>query len=401
MRLGRSITVMSRHLRGKGSRRQRIVVLSVAVVLVGGSVLAIFIGQSRHGTTLRSANPTYAVPDRFASNCSVDVSSTLTRWIRTVPNQSRISFRAHGCYRLDESIIVNDRKSLTFVGNGAKFERLDLSPRGLTYPNANPYWDVKDSSQISMIDITVIGPNVSPDTHSTTYAFESAFAFYGVNGIKLSNLSANTVGGDGLTLGGEHASRCDRNVQVNDLMVNNVGRQGVALVCVDGGKFDRVTLNHPAGLAAGMATGFDLEPNGITSSVRNVEIKNSRVSARIIAFSAGGARDVSNIYIHDNTVISQDRVRPWLSVVHGTASPARHDWRIVSNSVDIKLAGPALVFSKVNDIVIENNTSPVARGQAGVMLTDDEGSITIADNRFGNGVTPWSATNSASPKGST
>jgi hypothetical protein len=342
------------------------------------------------------------VPASVTSNCSEDASAKLTSWIKTIPNGSTISFPKHACYRLDRPIHVMNRHSLTFLGGGAMFRRFSLSPPSLTYQRGshhydNAYWDMRGGSDISMSNMSVVGPNVSPSTHSVAYYFEYAFGFFGVNGISLTNVSSSTVGGDGLLIGGEGGTSCDKNVRVNRLTVNNVGRQGIAIVCVNGATFDNVVLNHPGGLASGMTTGFDLEPEGVTASVRNVEIKRSRVSARIVAFSARGPQDVSNIYIHNNTVVSQDRAWAWLSVANGPVHPARHDWRVIANTVDVILSNGGLVFSGVTDIDVENNTSPVAAGHFGVKLLNDQGPITIAGNRFGAAAASWTAINSAVP----
>jgi len=57
------------------------------------------------------------VPAGIPGNCSRDVTVALTNWIASAPNGSMLVFRSGGCYLVEGTLEVTQRRGLRINGN--------------------------------------------------------------------------------------------------------------------------------------------------------------------------------------------------------------------------------------------------------------------------------------------
>ena len=93
--------------------------LGIAISVIAATVVTAATAGASQAATPASVPPTSSVPSTIAADCSVDVSSALTSWVTTVPDNSVISFPTNGCYRIDSTVELDGRNGLDFEGNGS------------------------------------------------------------------------------------------------------------------------------------------------------------------------------------------------------------------------------------------------------------------------------------------
>src|SRR5215203_5657903 len=72
--------------------------------------------------TTQQPVPSHLVPATLASNCSVDVTAALLKWIGSIPDNSILTFGAAKCYRIDGTVELSNRSGLILQGNGSTFK---------------------------------------------------------------------------------------------------------------------------------------------------------------------------------------------------------------------------------------------------------------------------------------
>ena len=96
------------------------------------------------------------VPATIDATGTTDASSALYTWVRGVPDGSTIVFKSGGTYRMDQGLIVNGRRNLTFEGNGATLK----SNGGTT--EASSLLRVFGATGIVIRNITLVGNSPTP-----------------------------------------------------------------------------------------------------------------------------------------------------------------------------------------------------------------------------------------------
>ena len=348
------------------------------------------------------AGPTYPIPSTIDGTCVSDATQRIRGWIASVPDGSTLVFGANACYRVEGSLIIQDRNGLTFDGNGATIRATTRGQlTGCCDAQGRPYYSqrrhlwFRGSHDITVRDLRVRGTNTTADQRSgfgsydRRYEFEHAFAFEGCRNVLLQDVRADAIWGDGLYLGPLAGDPSD-GVRVLGFDVDRNGRQGVALSGAQNVLLDDVRVLH------GRRAGFDLEPP--PGWVRNVEISNSYTNTIGLAFAAGGRGDVSNIYIHHNTIDGPSV--PWV-YVQASDGTRRRDWRVWDNTVLRTLGSPqaALLFTAVDGVDVRRNISRIATTQSrmAVRFKDARGTLVVVDNDFSGACRPYAADAATAP----
>jgi len=347
------------------------------------------------------AGTVYDIPAGIAADCSVDVTGPLVQFIAAVPDGSAnqpnvVRFARNACYHVDLPFVVRQHRNLVIEGNDATIRRFREHLLTTQFPAGYAHVEIDDVANVTLENLHVVGLNTQSDhpsaydpngfgsAYGTTNAFESAYHFESLDGLTVTNVTSDATFGDGITLGSEHAPSLAANVRLSNISIDRNGRQGVAVGAADHVLMDGIHIWHSN------ATGFDLEPNGDTSYTTNVEIRNSYVNSRTVAFAATGVQDTSNIDIHDNTVRWSALSWPWVTEGDNRASTGRrHDWRVVHNQVLTGLDSPALAFSNTDNVEVGDNVSPVNSSSnpevakfPGVTLSGVGGTVTVTNNDF-------------------
>ena len=134
------------------------------------------------------------MPSSIASDCSADATSSLSKWISSVPDNSSLMLGKGACYRVDGSITISNRRSLLFDGNGST---LQAKTRG---ERARIHLGIDNSENIIVRNLTVKGAN--PDAGASREAYQAeleaqhAFNLGSVRHVLLDGVSASDVYGD-------------------------------------------------------------------------------------------------------------------------------------------------------------------------------------------------------------
>jgi hypothetical protein len=338
--------------------------------------------------------PGVQIPSSIPADCSRDVTDDLIAWIASVPNGSTLVFQRHGCYRAERTVEVTNRVGLTFFGNGAYFKRFELSPPELRYPKGNAHWRFVGGSNISIQWMGVEGTNTVPDqradfgTYQVDFEFEHAYDLHGVSNMVIEHTWADAIWGDGITFSGtdQWTPNGCRLVRVSDFVVDRNGRQGITLANVDDAVLEDVEIWHSR------RSGFDMEPP--PGGVHNVEIRSSYVNPLGLAFASAGAGDVSNVYIHHNTIDGEGV--PWVYVKDSQGN-RRHDWRVWDNQVLNALGSPMamLYFVNVDNVDVRRNVSHTGTASVysrkAVEFRNAQGSLNVLNNDFTGACGPYVA----------
>lgn len=373
------------------SPKDRSRVLAATPRKLGASIVADENGIHWATVILRDGPAGVRVPYTIPADCSRDVTDSLNRWMASVPDGSTLLFGWKACYRTERTLGLTERVGLILQGNGATFRRFELSPPELRYPHSNRHWLVRGGSDITLNNMRVRGTNTVSDTgnpgfgsYLLDYEFEHAFSIHGVNGIVVTNVSADAIWGDGLCFAGgdQYAPGPSRNVHVMNVTVDRNGRQAVTLSNIDGGLFENIRILHSR------RAGFDLEPP--PGSVSNIEVRDSYINSHLLPVASAGVGDVSNIEIHHN-VIDGDSV-PWV-YVKDSRGGGRHDWSIHDNRVVQVLNSPMamLYFVNVDNVDVRRNVSHAATAESrkAVEFINSGGFLYVVDNDFMGACAPY------------
>jgi hypothetical protein len=317
-----------------------------------------------------------------------DQSETLQRAIDTAADGATVILPS-GRFRVDRRITIRNRHGLTVTGPSAESPFIGYTDRtGLEVGdlNSNPsrrtsqrsHWLISSGSGITLRNVTVIGPNSARNQGYALFrlelAFEPAFSVRdGAGNVTLANCHYENVYGDGIYIGGTGPP--NRLVTLTDVTGAYSGRQGFAIVNVDGLRADRVICDFAGGV------GLDVEPNE-GSSVRNLALFGLAMGAAHFPYSFGGPGDATarqNVTLENCSAI---RSRSKSSAIYarspGTGLSIRNhlDDR-QSSQLGVQLTG-------WSEVTIQNSKIACPHGPAStaVQLDNCSGNLSIVDNDF-------------------
>lgn len=304
----------------------------------------------------------------IAADCSADVTEALQEALDALEPGSTLHFPPMGCFLLPRSIILGAREDVVIEGHGATLLRTALTPQAQRYPRHNGHLALEDVAQVVVRDLNVVGTNIGHDhggavldargnTHPVEcvgegfgcycigFEFEHAFAVRDSAHVTLDNLRADAIWGDGVYLEGSD------DVLVRDVEVDRNGRQGMAVISGERIVIDGARVLHSR------RGGIDLEPNKAADRIAHIEIKDSEIRSHLLAFPAGGAGEVGDVYIHDNTILRSGV--PWV-YSRGKEALKRARWRVEDNIVLSTLSSvqPGVSFEHTRDVSVRRNVVP-------------------------------------------
>jgi hypothetical protein len=320
----------------------------------------------------------YAPPSTIPADCSADVTSALSSWVATVPDNSVASFPANACYRIDGTLEVDGRNGLDFEGNGASFEAMTTG--GAT----RAHWRFVGGSQITVHNMMIAGSDAAGGTST---AFNSSLQWQhgvdlrGVSGATLSGLIVDNVYGDCVYVGlGYDRVTWSSNVSAHDNTCQRNGRQGMS---VTAGR--SVTFDHNTFQQVGL-TGVDMEPNGGITGAQNIQVTNNSFGTvrqqfvNVLGTSGGGA--VSDISIVGNSVSGRPLDTNFLPA-------AGERWSNVvfsdNTSDTVSNSNPVVKVNQIDGLSVTNNyqaASSLGHVLVGVTASCD---ITVSGNEFPGG----------------
>ena len=347
-------------------------VAAVASVVLGATPGA---GSAAVGVT--------AVPPTVAADCSVDVTSALNQIVAKARKGATIELAPGGCYRLDGTLHVRDKRGLTIEGNGASLEARTVGDRDRRHVWV---WGGKD---LVIRDLTVRGANPTPGPekgYNGARPFQHGFALQGVNGARLEGVTVTAVYGDFVYIGPDlRTGRWSTNVAVKDSTLVDGGRQGIAIVA---GKHVVIDRNEIGGAGQSL---FDLEPNKATQGAVDVRITRNRTGGARHFWLANKAvgTEIRDIVVKGNRMLTPT---PGLVFVSGPTSGFRGPMVFADN--DLQTTGTvsddgsrgAFYLGRVRDVVIRDNRVLLPAGkEMPVVQNHSSLDIVVTGNEFVNG----------------
>lgn len=319
-----------------------------------------------------------------------DVTATVQRAIDSAPNGSTIHFPA-GRFRLDGTILVRNRSSLTFEGaSGARTVffatgRGPLNSRGLSWRR---HFAVAGGRDITIRRLHIEGANTVSNQHTgygdflPAYEHEHGFSFAAVDGGRLEDSSVKGVFGDGAYIGNDgydlgSSSTPARNIRLTRVSLTWIGRQGVGVTHAEQVLLEGLRVHA-------RLCGIDLEPNQSYQYTNQVEVRNSTIDAVLIAFGATGPGAASGVLLHHNTVEYNGN---WPVVSHDMVEGRSSGWVVEDNLLRRTLSSSrhaGMEFYGIRNLAVRRNSLTFQPGSlmTAILLRDVTGSVEISGNVF-------------------
>ena len=340
-------------------------------------------------------------PGSIADDCSRDETDALNAWLDSLPDGATARLSDGACYRAEHTVEITDAPGITLDGNGATLQRTQVTNERLRYPKSNSHLRVVNSPNVTVRDLTIVGTNDGRDLggtvfdrdgatrkvdcytqlgftcYSVAFEFEHGVDLRGAIDVTVEDVTVDAVWGDGAYVAGsdQFAPVGSHGAVLENMTVSRNGRQGIAVV-----RSSDVLIDG-ADIQSSRRSGIDLEPDRGSEVISNIEIRNSTVHSWLLAFASGGKGNVSNVYIHDNTVTRSGT--PFV-YVRATDETRRANWRVHDNQVTRGLGSPqaAMLFFHVDNVSVVGNTVKIAETQSQrfIDFRDVGGTLEVKNN---------------------
>jgi hypothetical protein len=368
---------MPRSRRLSEARRSRGWACLVAAAFVVGS--ACNTAPRASNTTSRVApravlvsQPIVAVPSTIDYTGKTDVTAQLQSFIDGLDDGVLVRFHRNGRYRVEGSLFVTNRTSMTFDGQGATI--FATTPGTLE----RSQWWITGGENIVFRNIKVDGANPHAGTGEDAYnkqrEKQHGFRFEATNGVELDHVTVTDTYGDFVYLG-RFVADPTTNVWIHDCIFKRNGRQGISLVAATGVIIERNYFSDTR-----RAT-IDLEPNGPGQGVYDAFILNNKVGrGRLLFIASHGAGPVSDI------VVSGNQLHNHVMTTDVMSSPGqrRKNWVFTNNTSDMVSHNRPIRFIDVDGVLVSGNKQPISGSAEGVTLWNVCGGK-VVNNTFGAG----------------
>lgn len=246
-----------------------------------------------------SGRPRVDVPADVADDCSTDVSAALNTWLEGVPDGSEVWFGERACYRVDDSLTLENRTDLVIEGNGSTFRAMTLVPT----PETNrAQWRTDYGSGIVLRNMVLVGMNDAPEFDEDN-EFDHNLFIRGTRDVTVENVHGRGAYGDYIAIAhGVDETTIPGDIVIRDSSAETVGRMGISCVACDG-----VTVEDSVFNDIGYHV-FDLEVEKDGFPTRGIRYTGNVVGRHGHAFFSVGTpfqtydNDVSDVLISDNLV---------------------------------------------------------------------------------------------------
>jgi hypothetical protein len=323
------------------------------------SPLAATVRPTERPGSSATASPTpreVPIPASVDASGGDDVTEALQALIDGLPDDTVLSFPSTATYRVDGTLMVDQRRGLTFSGGAT------LRAPTLTDDPERAMWRVRDSEGIVFRDLRLVGANPDPGTYVENFEWQHAFDIQGGRRIEIDRVSMTSPMGDCVYVT-DSAEWAD-GIWVHDSSCTGTGRHGIAIVAGRDVVVERNTFSRIAYVT------FDLEPNprteGRPQGAADVTIQGNRVTdTQNEFFSAGGSGPIDRVTVRGNDARGAT-YGLWSSVVPKD-DRRRSDLTFEDNLADTGWrggGGAAVTFTAVDGLSVRYNVQPFSLTQA-------------------------------------
>ncbi len=325
---------------------------------------------STSSTTTTTRPP--QVPDTVDATGKADVTASLQAYVNSVPDGGTVRLQSGGTYRIEGTLVLNNRRNLTVDGNGARLFATTLGSQSRSQLN------LYGGSGIVIHDLSITGANAYAGTDERAYqpaqAFQHGIRIAGATDVEITRVRISATYGDFVYLGRGDGDSWSERIWVHDSQFAGSGRQGIAIAAGRDVVIERNSITNTR-----RAT-IDLEPNGETWGAENVHIIDNVVGpGRLLFVAAAGAGPVDRVVVARNFLSGRS-----LTMVVSPPKGMRYsNFYVVDNQTNIPVHRPPLAFTAVNSLVVTGNDVPIDLAGIPAVLTTNVCGITVAGNNPG------------------
>jgi hypothetical protein len=324
----------------------------------------------------RTAAAKVSVPDTIDATGSTDASAALQRFVDGVPDGSTIEFPANAEYRMDDGLVLRDRRDLRFEGNDATLRANGSADR----PMDSLFALMTGNERITIRDFDLVGNNPNAGTKD---AFRGGYehlagVYVGASSdILVTDMAMRDFPGDCIHIGADSSGTWSSNVVFQDSTCIRTGRNGVSVIAAEDVTIERVDFDEIGYMVA------DIEPDQPTegaarfvfadNTVGSFGLTDQQVAWVVAAYGGAAGAPVSDVWVIGNTitgnpdpgfggplglaVIVDGRLGPRSNIVirDNTSSIG------VSRTVD----GAPVYIRNTTGVVVSGNHQPMVRGEFG------------------------------------
>jgi hypothetical protein len=321
------------------------------------------------GLPLTPPEPTGDPAPAVDATGATDVTGALQEVIDETPDGGVVRLEPDGEYRLEGTLLIEDRHDLEIDGGGARLFATTtggehrahlrviggsrLVVRGLHISGANPYAGLDDRAY-------------QPDLVG-----QHGIRLEGVTDIELTDIRVTDTYGDFVYVGRRDDGQWSERVWLHDSVLERSGRQGVSVTAGRDVVIERNVINDVR-----RAT-IDLEPNGATWGAENIHVLENAIGpGRLLFVAAAGRGPV------DQVVVARNRLRGHILnvIVEPPAGDRRTGFWVIDNTSDTAATRSPMRFTSVDGLVVSGNTQAVTREGEGAVAAVDTCGAAVADN---------------------
>jgi hypothetical protein len=290
---------------------------------------------------------TVQVPSTIDASGTKDVTDELNAWLASVPNGRVILFPRNAVYRVERTLLIQNRTDLLFDGQGSTLLVTEASPYTSDMANrSRAHITLTGGERIAFRNLKLRGAN-SEGGWVVDLEAQHAFNVRGTRDLIIENCEMTETFGDGVYL----ASSANR-VKIRNNRIYNIGRQGIALT---GAHDVLIENNHIYDIRRGI---IDLEPNSGSGWIYRLRIQDNRIGSHRLQFlpAGGGPGYVEYVEVLNNTFEDDGYMRVTVQTPTYHLGYQRNNFVFRGNDAgDKKADRRAIVVTRVSDFVIEDN----------------------------------------------
>lgn len=280
--------------------------------------------------------PVVVVPTSIDATGATDVWAPFTEFLASVPNGSTIKFRP-GRYRMEQTLIIENRDHLNFDGAGATIFATTTGTRGRSHI------EVLNSQNIVFRGLRVTGahPNGGVDgDYVAELEAQHGFELKSAVNVVLDSVTVSDVYGDFVWMGKDEERTWTTNVLVQNSTFARNGRMGIAMTAVRNVLIQYNSFNDMR------RSTFDLEAHDPGFGMEQITIRNNDIGASrllLVASVGHGSRD--------DFTFEGNRVARTLDIqMHSADGEVHRNWKILNNTATARAGNPSLTVMKFDHV---------------------------------------------------
>ncbi len=304
-----------------------------------------------------------------ASDATADLQALFDR----TPDGGVVQLQAGADYRLEGTLVLEERHNLRIEGNGARIFATPVAVR------SHSQLRIVGGSDVAVRNLEIEGANPHAGRErGYVAAFEAqhGISLEGVTDVELDRVHIHDTYGDHVYVSRhEEDRRWSERVWIHDSTFERTGRQGIAVVAARDVVIERNTMTDMA-----RAT-IDLEPTTASWGADNVHIIDNEIGpGRLLFVAAGGGGPVNRVVIARNTLRGRDLS---FRVVPPEGQRRQRFW-VVDNTSDTPISEPPVEFTRVDGAIVHGNRQPIS-GPEALVKVHDSCDVAVTNNNTAPG----------------